>query len=280
MQCIDIHVVTSDEAGMPLRDCAAAVFRHLPKKGVRKRIRAGTIRLNGQVVPSNATVQCADEISLWQRVDNSPPFDYPLSILYEDTALAVINKPAGLLVSGNAHRTVQRALRSAITPPSVNDALQVARPVHRLDKETSGVLVVARTVGALRSLSQQFADRRVVKTYVAVVAGELTGKGNLDASLDGKIATTDYQVLDSSPGPSGAPATRVLVRPHTGRTHQIRRHLAGLGHPIIGDPLYGPATAGKERLLLHAWKIRMEHPLDGSGLQVEAPLPEGFGRYD
>lgn len=209
--------------------------------------------------------------------DYTPPQD-PLEILHEDHEIVVVNKPDGLLsVPG----------RGAHLADCLLTRLQVAFPtallVHRLDRDTSGVMVFALTPHAQRHLSMQFEKRSTKKTYVARVQGELTPKtGTVDLPLivdwpnrpkqmvdheNGKSAVTDWRVLKQGDG-----ETRVRLTPKTGRSHQLRVHMLALGHPILGDPLYatGAAREDFERLMLHSEELRISHPESGRGLSFRA----------
>ncbi len=208
------------------------------------------------------------------------PPDSPLEILHEDAHLVAVNKPEGLLsVPGRGEHLSDCLLTRLKTV--FPDALLV----HRLDRDTTGVMVFALTPHAQRHLSQQFEARSIRKVYVARVAGELTPKtGIVDLPLivdwpnrplqmvchdTGKPAVTEWRVLkfDGS-------ATRVRLIPKTGRTHQLRVHMLSLGHPILGDPLYAEGDAKLyDRMMLHAEELRLKHPESGVSLKFRAPAP-------
>lgn len=212
--------------------------------------------------------------------DYRPP-DVPLKILFEDAQLLVLDKPAGLLSVPGKLEGRQDCLLSRLQVERWDALL-----VHRLDCDTSGVMVFARTKQAQGFLSQEFEKRRAEKTYVARVAGEMSqDSGHVDlplcadwpnrprqmVSLDhGRPAQTDWQVIDRAPG-----ETRVRLTPHTGRSHQLRVHMLALGHPILGDPIYatGPARDAHPRLMLHAETLSLHHPSTGARVHFAAPLP-------
>ena len=278
MQLIDTRVVSAEQSGMKLRVYAAVCFIHIPKKGIRKRIQSGHIKLDGQTVASNTEVRSGQEVTLWSEDQRGAKFDYPLEILYVDDYMAVINKPSGLLVSGNAHRTVQRALGSIMPSTHLADALDIARPVHRLDKGTSGVLIVARTASALRILSRQFENQQIQKKYEAIVTGHVSSDGNIKEPVDGKPSETNYHCIQKYAKNSGILFSHVEIRPRTGRRHQIRVHMSSLGHPILGDGLYGESSIDARRLMLHATCIKLSHPDDGRPCTFTAALPAVFLR--
>ena len=219
------------------------------------------------------------------------PEDLPVEILYEDDDLLGVNKPSGLVVHAGAGRhdgtLVNRLVHRFGTLSNVGGEL---RPgiVHRLDRETSGVLLVAKTDAAHRGLSAQFAKRTTDKKYLALVHGLLkqeTGRITAPISRDmirrtrmttkntnGRASLTAYRVLRRFPAQK---LTYVEVRLGTGRTHQIRVHMASIGHAVYGDKLYGAPAApeGFPRFFLHAWRIGFDQPTSGARIEIEAPLP-------
>ncbi|UZD90951.1 RluA family pseudouridine synthase [Cognatishimia activa] len=209
----------------------------------------------------------------------NPPQD-PLEVLHEDGHIVAVNKPSGLLsVPGKGDHLADCLMVrvQAVFP----DALLV----HRLDRDTSGVIVFALTAHAQRSLSMQFEKRTTKKTYVARVQGQVAEKtGTVDLPLivdwpnrplqkvcheTGKPAVTDWRVLKQTED-----ETRVRLFPRTGRSHQLRVHMLALGHPILGDPLYAPETVDAHpRLMLHSEELRINHPESGKGLSFRAKAP-------
>ncbi len=203
----------------------------------------------------------------------------------------MVNKPAGLVVhpgAGHRKHTLVNALLNHCTTLSGIGGKERPGIVHRLDKETSGCLVVAKNDAAHRGLSRQFADRTVEKIYLALVAGKLREPAGVieekigrhpvhrqrmsTARVRGREAKTEYRVIRSSER-----ASLVECRLHSGRTHQIRVHLHHLGHPLLGDKLYGPRiTKDFPRQMLHAWKLGFRHPRTEKWTSFEAPLPDDF----
>lgn len=207
------------------------------------------------------------------------PPDGPLQILHEDAAIIVIDKPAGLLSVPGKLAGRQDCLITRLQAVCWN-----ALVVHRLDCDTSGVIIFARTKQAQGFLGQEFEKRRAQKTYVARVQGRMSGQsGHIDLPLasdwayrprqkvdpDGKPAQTDWQVIDRS-----ATETRVRLTPYTGRSHQLRVHMLSLGHPILGDQIYAPDTTRSHlRLMLHAETLSLHHPVTGERISFHAPVP-------
>ncbi len=214
------------------------------------------------------------------------PVAMPLEVVYEDPHIVVLNKPRGLVVhpgSGTREPTLVHGLLARYAG-KLSAIGGVERPgiVHRLDKNTSGLLIVARTDVAHRELSRQFAAGEVQKTYVALVEGSIDSIVDVDRPIgrdpqhrqrmavraDGRPARTRIEPLAVHNG-----YTLVLAHPRTGRTHQIRVHLRSLGHPIVGDETYGRPGKLLAGQFLHAWRLRFEHPVTGKALAFEAALP-------
>jgi 23S rRNA pseudouridine1911/1915/1917 synthase len=216
------------------------------------------------------------------------PEALPLNIVYEDASMIVVDKPAGMPVHpgpGHSGHTLVNALLAHC--PDLPGIGGVQRPgiVHRLDKDTSGLIIAAKTDRAHGSFTRQLAERRIKKSYLALVEGRLdppealidapigrdpnNRKRQMLRGVGGREAQTSYRVRDHFRG-----YTYLEASPITGRTHQIRVHLASLGHPIVGDEVYGRPSTLVSRQFLHAWRLAFLHPVDASHLSFEAPLPE------
>jgi 23S rRNA pseudouridine1911/1915/1917 synthase len=251
-------------------------------------IKDGHVLVNGEAARSSQLLRSAERVEISPA--DLPPLkaaaeDLPIEILYEDDAVIAVNKPSGVVVhaGAGAHSgtLVNRLVHHFGTLSSVGGDL---RPgiVHRLDRGTSGVLLVARTDAAHRDLAEQFSSRTVSKTYLTLVQGRMNAdsgrvtrpitrdpvrRTRMTAKLGhGRDAVTEFRVIDRFEA-----FTYLEVRIGTGRTHQIRAHLTSLGHPVAGDKLYGAKAA--ERIFLHAWRIAFTSPATGELVQVEAPLP-------
>ena len=220
------------------------------------------------------------------------PEDIPLEIIYEDSDIVIINKAPNMVVHpahGNYNGTLVNALLYHIKDLSTING--VIRPgiVHRLDKDTSGVIVVAKHDEAHTTLSDMFKEKTLEKTYVCIAKGIFKDKSGRIKTLigrdprdrkkmavvteNGKIAISNYEVLDESKSYS-----LVKVRIETGRTHQIRVHMKSLNHPILGDATYGNSTDGIARQMLHAYRLKFTHPISKKEMVVTAPIPEDFKR--
>jgi 23S rRNA pseudouridine1911/1915/1917 synthase len=271
---------------------------------LQRLIGEGHIRVNGQQVKSSHAPRAGETVSVqWPepRPSHVYPEALPLTIIYEDGDLVVVNKAPGMVVHpgpGNEEHTLVNALLHHCAG-QLSGIAGIARPgiVHRLDKETSGCLVVAKNDPAHLGLSAQFAARQVRKVYHAVVCGVIPrDSGTLHTAIarhrtqrkrmavvdehEGREAVTDYQVRERLNG-----ATLVEARIHTGRTHQIRVHFQYLGHPLAGDPTYGKKPNDRlteltgyaaPRVMLHAHELAFAHPVTQKAMQFNAPWPEDF----
>lgn len=261
---------------------------------------SGDVTLNGKTASKSDKVKIGDivEITYPEPVSSEAvPQDIPLDIIYEDDDLLVVNKPKGMVVhpaAGNPDGTLVNALLYHCKD-SLSGIGGVVRPgiVHRIDKDTSGLLMVAKNDTAHLKLSEQIKEHSFTREYEAVIIGHLKQqKGSIDApigrskndrkkmavtELNSKNAVTRYEVLEEYPGFS-----YVRLRLETGRTHQIRVHMAYLGHPLAGDGVYGGRNA--ERIMeggqcLHARKIGFKHPTTGKYMEFTSPLPEYFTKF-
>jgi 23S rRNA pseudouridine1911/1915/1917 synthase len=287
-------VVSGNDARLRLDQFLAKRLPEYSRSRLQQLIRSGFVRLNEQATRPRQIVRSGDKINLIEPLVEkieAVPEPIPLDVLFEDDDLIVINKPAGLTVhpgAGQREHTLVNALLSHCTTLSGIGGKERPGIVHRLDKETSGCLVVAKNDVAHRELSRQFAARTVEKIYLALVAGKLRkAAGIIDekigrhpvrrqrmqvTSLRGRTATTEYRAIRSSDQ-----ATLIECRLHSGRTHQIRVHLHHLGHPVLGDKIYAPRFAKNfRRQMLHAWRLGFRHPRTGDWRDFEAPLPVDF----
>jgi 23S rRNA pseudouridine1911/1915/1917 synthase len=287
-------IVPKECARLRLDVFLARALPQFSRSRLQRLIETEFVRLNGKATRVREAVRANDVVDISEpppeKIDNEPE-EIPLSILYEDVDLIVIDKPAGLVVHpGAGHRggTLVNALLHH--SPNLSGIGGKERPgiVHRLDKDTSGCLVVAKNDEAHHSLSKQFANRTVEKIYLALVAGKLCkGSGVIDAAIGrhvqdrqrmsvqstrGRAAKTEYRVVKTSES-----ASLVECKLHSGRTHQIRVHLHHLNHPVLGDKIYGARFAKDfPRQMLHAWKLGFTHPRTNERMSFESPLPEDF----
>ena len=252
-------------------------------------IRAGRVQVNGAAGKPSSVIRGAEEIDV--EPVHLPPLraeaeDIPLSALYEDESVVAIDKPAGMVVHAGAgvHRgTVVNALLHRFGALSTVGGELRPGIVHRLDRFTSGVLLVAKTDAAHRDLATQFSSRKVEKTYLALVEGTLTGIGHIEKPITrdpgnrarmtarlttGRHAITDWKAIEHFRG-----FTLLEIRIGTGRTHQIRAHMAAMGHPVAGDRLYGAKASPWDRYFLHAHRLAFRSPANGGRVEIKSPLP-------
>ncbi len=256
------------------------MFPAIPsRKGIKKAIKKGLVQIDGRPGHTGDWVQPGQVLELLEPDrPREKTFHLPIPVIYEDAFLAVVHKPGGIPTSGNAFRTLERALPYNLQPSAEVDALQTFRPVHRLDAPTTGLVVIAKTAAAHQLLSQAFAQRKVKKTYEAIAIGLLPPSGTIDQPIDGKPAQTTFVSLRSVPSLRNAHLTWVRLHPLTGRTHQLRIHLASIGHPIMGDKLYGvPGQVLRSKgLFLCATAIEFDHPITHQPLLLQVDPPNKF----
>ena len=217
------------------------------------------------------------KLTLPEIVSSKKKLVFPLSVLYEDEHLAMIYKPAGILVSGNHFKTISNALQQNIKASTLADAT-TPQPVHRIDYATTGVLLVGKTNSSIRVLNKMFEDKSIMKTYFAVVIGKIYANGKITSKIDGKKAESDYELIESVPSKRFGKLNLLRLHPQTGRRHQLRIHLSGLGNPILGDCAYGIENLilkGKG-LYLHAYSLAFTHPFTNEKIRVMGELPKRF----
>jgi 23S rRNA pseudouridine1911/1915/1917 synthase len=296
------HIVTEKHIGKRLDLFIAHYEPHMSRSRIQATIKDGLTLVSGNREKSGYKVKLGEQITIdlpERKIREVLPEDIPLYVVYEDPQIVVVNKPAGLVVHpapGNYTGTLVNALlyHYGSLPSSGSGAGIVEREragiVHRLDKDTSGILVAARTPEALRELSAQFKNRIVKKKYVALVAGVIKkGSGTIEAGIgrhvrerkkisvhthNAREAVTSFVVKERYKN-----ATLVEVEIKTGRTHQIRVHMAHIGHPVLGDRVYGSGKTAKlggmeiGRQMLHAESLSLLHPDTGHPLTFSAPPP-------
>jgi 23S rRNA pseudouridine1911/1915/1917 synthase len=292
-------VLPPGAAGLRLDQALARELPQYSRARLQGWIGSGAVRVDGRQPRSKDKVLGGEQVQIAARLaadERVLPEAQPLAVVHEDPALFVINKPAGMVVhpgAGNPGHTLQNALL-ALDPQLAR--VPRAGLVHRLDKDTSGLLVVARTPEAHAALVAALAERAIERSYLAVCNGAMTGGGTVSAPMgrhrtqrtrmavrnDGREAVTHYRIVRRYRA-----HTLVRVQLETGRTHQIRVHLAHIGYPVIGDPVYGgrrrvaagcsPALAAAlgafARQALHAARLALAHPMTGRRLEWEAPVP-------
>lgn len=232
------------------------------------------------VIATSATLINGGEcisLSIPKEVSPNKKLVFPLKVLFEDDHLAVIHKPAGILVSGNSFKTIANALTQSIQPSSLPDATK-PQPVHRLDYATTGILLVGKTSSSIRALNGMFEDKKVKKIYCAVAIGEMGDRGKITSEIDGKKSQSNYKLFQSVSSERFGKLNLVKLEPQTGRRHQLRKHLSSIGNPILGDKEYGIENlilSGKG-LYLHAYSLSFIHPFTNKQVCLKDELPQRF----
>ncbi|MEC3967070.1 RluA family pseudouridine synthase [Flagellimonas halotolerans] len=199
--------------------------------------------------------------------------------MFEDDYLAVIHKPAGIEVSGNKFMTIANTLPQNLKPSTLSD-VTTPQPVHRLDYATTGIVLVGKTSGSIRALNKMFEEKTIAKIYYAVAIGKMKSSGTITSEIDGKPSESDYKVIKSVPSERFGILNLVQLHPKTGRRHQLRKHLFGLGHPILGDKEYTleDLILKGRGLYLHAYSLEFRHPFTQQNIYIKDEIPEKFGR--
>ncbi|MCR5537073.1 MAG: 23S rRNA pseudouridine(955/2504/2580) synthase RluC [Succinivibrio sp.] len=301
-QGVTYHTCEEQDAGQRLDNFLSRTLKGVPRSLIYRILRRGEVRVNkGRVSPSYKLVS-GDVVRIPPVTVTAGPVTIPSSnlhlvqdlkerIIFEDDSILVVNKPAGLAAHGGSG--IEFGLIEALR--ALKSEVKFLELAHRLDRETSGCLIVAKRRAALRDLHEQFRQRVVKKRYLTLVKGQWERKVNLvNAPLvrnelksgermvqvnpvEGAPASTGYEIVEKF-----AEATLMAALPHTGRTHQIRVHSAYSGHPVLGDDKYGDKDfnelmrkeCGLRRMFLHAYRINFNHPETGAVMKLEAPLPE------
>lgn len=320
-------LVPAEAAGQRLDHFLAAAIEGVSRSRVQLLLEQGDVLVNGKQLKSSHKLRGGEEIRITGQPHPTPlravAEEIPLDVVYEDDDLAVINKPSGMMVHAGAGQSDDARNRGTLVNALLHRFRALSstggelRPgiVHRLDKETSGLIVVAKNDAAHAALAEQFSSRRIRKTYLALVHGHVEKlRGSVTASVgrdpvrrtrmttrpteNARSAVSHYEGLRRLTTSFGR-FTLVRVRIETGRTHQIRVHMASLGHPVVGDTLYGaagrlveqlPAQSGRTRKgqqrslrlgrnFLHAAQLEFTHPISGKPLSLEAPLPVELERF-
>jgi tRNA pseudouridine65 synthase/23S rRNA pseudouridine1911/1915/1917 synthase len=277
------HIVLLEQIETRLTDYVFENFDVFKSKAsAKKAIKRGELLLNGELVSPAKYVKQGDCIDYHPLEEKSPKiFKLKLDILYEDDDLAVIYKPSGLVVSGNQYKTVQSALLYNLRDSAAADALNWPKPLHRIDSATSGLLLIAKTKTAQLDLSQQFEHKTIKKRYRAIVVGALPENGFVDTDIEGKSSYSEFHLVTKVRSLTNEYVSLADLSPHTGRTHQLRIHMASISHPIMGDPLYGKDKAmikGKG-LFLSAVELRFTHPKSKEELVIQVDQPQKFDSF-
>lgn len=249
------------------------------KSSLKKALKKELITVNGTIATTATYIHGRELITLtiFEKKTATKELIYPLTVLFEDAYLAVIHKPAGILVSGNRFKTIASALPQNLTKSELPDTC-TPQPVHRVDYATTGTLLVGKTRSSIRALNKLFENKKVQKTYYAITIGTMETKGNITTPIDQKPSQSNYTALTSVVSKRFGTLNLVKLDPKTGRRHQLRKHMASIGNPILGDKDYGidgSILQGKG-LYLHAYSLQFVHPFRGENICIKSELPKRF----
>ena len=292
-----VFSIQADEVGQRLDRYLVSVLNDVSRTSAQQVITEGGVLVNGRPSKSGYVLRNGDKVQLvslkpTNRLNNVKPQQISLDVVYEDPDLLVVNKPAGMVVHpapGHHEDTLVNALLARY--PDIQENATDQRPgiIHRLDKDTSGLIIVARNAATQAALVEQMKQHLIVKRYLALVEGIVgLDQGTVDAPIGrdphhrqqmaitatgSREARTHFRVLERF-----AHHTLLLLELETGRTHQIRVHLKAIGHPIVGDPAYGSHSiihgSTLKRQFLHAYQLKFTHPTTGAFIELEVPLPD------
>ncbi len=278
---IETHKVPELPSSIRLSEYAPGIFNTIfSKKEIKKAIKKSLVTINGDIGYTSDYIIGGETIELYQSTisTNKPIIDISLEIVYEDDYLAIINKPSGIIVSGNKKYTLENALPNVLTKSSQKDALLRAKPIHRLDYPTSGALLIGKTSQAVILLNKMFEKREINKTYHAITIGKIANSGIIETSIENKPCMTEYKTITRLESRKYEFLNFVELIPHTGRRHQLRIHLASINTPIFGDIKYGKEglTGKGNGLYLLASSLVFFHPIINKEVSVSIPLPKKF----
>ena len=277
-----IHIAIPSHKPIRLQEYGVGIFPTLPtKSALKKALKKKLIFVDGKLAKTSTFIRGNETITLIPSEEkrNHKPFVLKLEVLYEDDYLAIINKPAGLLVSGNSFKTITNALEQNIKKSSQPDATK-PQPVHRLDYATTGLVIIGKTSSSIAILNKVFEEKQILKTYFAVTIGKMEPHGVLSFPVDHKKAITKFEVIQTTVSERFQYLNLVKLSPSTGRRHQLRKQLLELGNPILGDSQYykEELVLKAKGLYLHAFSLGFIHPITNEKMYVEKQLPNKFGK--
>ena len=280
MQIIETHIAKNLQNPIRFQEYAVGVFKTIPtKSGIKKAIKKALIFIDGTIATTSKYISGGEKIELYQSKESSTfkRLKLPLEILFEDDYLAIIYKPAGILVSGNKFVTIANALAQNLKKSNQADAVK-PQPIHRLDYPTSGLLLIGKTSAAIHQLGKLFENKEIVKTYFAINIGKMDAEGTINWLIDNKEAFTGFKVVKSVKSERFKYLNLVKLSPNTGRKHQLRIHLAENGNQILGDKEYGNTTLilNGKGLYLHASTLEFKHPFTNEKILRSKELPKKF----
>lgn len=278
MILLETHKVPQLEKSIRLQEYGVGIFNVMPtKSGFKKAIKKELVFVNGKIASTALFIKGGEKIELFQDKENQKKFNFKLEVLFEDDYLAIINKPAGINVSGNSFATINNALTQNLKPSTQKDAVR-PRPVHRLDYPTSGLLLIGKTNSSIIALNKLFENKEIQKTYFAVTIGRMKQIETIDLAIDNKSAYTNYEVIETVASKRFGFLNLVKLHPKTGRKHQLRKHLLSINSPILGDKIYflEELILNGKGLYLHATTLEFTHPVSEEKMSISSKLPKKF----
>ena len=280
MKILETHIVPAISKEIRLQEYGVSIFQSVQtRSGLKKTIKKALILIDGKPANTGDWIKEGQQIDLLQEeLPEKKIFELKFQVLFEDDHLAVINKPSGYPTSGNYFKTIENALPHNLQETSEKDALPYPLPAHRLDNPTSGILLCAKTKSSLIELQQSFANKKIQKTYHALVHGKTEAEFKIDSPIEDKPATTLVEA-EAFFKINGELYTLVRALPLTGRTHQIRIHLSRNKTAIVGDKIYGEAEENyfkHKKLYLFSGGISFNHPVTNEEMNFSIRLPKKF----
>ena len=280
MQLLETHIAVNHEKLVRFQEYGVGIFKTIPtKSAIKKAIKKELIFIDGILATTSKYISGGEKIELFQS-EESPTFErlkLDLEILFEDDFLAIIYKPAGILVSGNKFVTITNALSQNLQKSNQPDAVK-PQPIHRLDYPTSGLLLIGKTSSSIQELGKLFENKEIQKTYFAITIGKMIPKGEIFFTIDDKSSNTEYKVINTIASNRFEFLNLVKLIPKTGRKHQLRKHLSAIGNSILGDNEYfidDKILKGKG-LYLHAFSLEFVHPFTKEKISIFKNLPKKF----
>ncbi len=280
MRLLETHIAKEQKKPIRIQEYAVGIFNTVAtRSAVKKAIKKKLILVDNIPVTTAKIIVGGEKITLFSSEikTTTKPLKLKLSVVFEDDYLAVIEKPPGILVSGNTFKTIDNALQQNLQKSKQPDAVR-PRPVHRLDYPTTGVLLIGKTSSSILALNKLFENKEIKKIYHAITIGKMNSKGYIKTDVDEKPATSNYNTIHTVKSKRFEFLNLVELLPETGRRHQLRNHLLSIGNPILGDQEYGIESLilkGKG-LYLHASQLEFIHPFSGKKLSIKSTIPIKF----
>jgi 23S rRNA pseudouridine1911/1915/1917 synthase len=268
------------EERVRLSDFIGEKFVSIPsRKGMKKAIDKGLVAINGTTAKTGDWLVGGETVELFEEASESTPnLNLNIEVLFEDEYLAIVNKPAGIEVSGNKKWTLENALQTSLNASTELGALSKPQAIHRLDFPTSGALLIGKTAGMVSTLNKLFEERQIEKKYHAICIGNISIDGRVETPIDDKASVSIYRVLSRLESDKYGGLNLLELTLETGRRHQLRKHLSSIGNPLLGDHNYGieGRVMTGNGLYLHASSLKFTHPISEKEIYIQSPLPKKF----